>query len=305
VDATLHDPARPGATVRYPWKAGLLPLRLASVMATAAAVRREAPDVVHVHYARLGWAGPLTGRPFLVHCHGTDLRGVTPGSSWGRVTGPWLRAAAMVLYATPDLEGWARPFRQDAIFLPNPIPIPEAATERAVASQDLLVGVRLDPIKGPASIAATLAALRAIRPATTITIIGQGSEVQSALDATGGAARLIPPLAPDGMPALMADHRAAIGQMGIGAIGNYELESMAAGLPTVSIFRYPDAYDAPPPVIDEGDPVGTARRLAALLDDEPARLALAAAGKAWVRTHHAPAMVADRLLAIYRELLAR
>jgi glycosyltransferase involved in cell wall biosynthesis len=273
------------------------------VVATAAAVRREAPDLVHVHYARLGWAGPLTGRPFLLHCHGTDLRGVTPGSPWGRVTGPWLRAAAMVLYATPDLEAWARPFRRDAIFLPNPIPIPEAATR--VASRDLLVGVRLDTIKGVSSIAAILAALRAIRPATTITIIDQGSEVRSALEAAGGAVRLIPRLAPDGMPALMADHRAAIGQMGVGAIGNYELESMAAGLPTVSIFRYPDAYDAPPPVIDEGDPVGAARRLAALLDDEPARLALAAAGRTWVSTHHAPAMVADRLLAIYRELLDR
>jgi glycosyltransferase involved in cell wall biosynthesis len=93
--------------------------------------------------------------------------------------------------------------------------------------------------------------------------------------------------------------------MGIGAIGNYELESMAAGLPTVSAFHYPDAYDAPPPVIDEGDPVRSARRLASLLDDELARLTLSAAGRQWVRTHHAPAMVADRLLAIYRELLAR
>ena len=289
----------------YPWKAGLLPLRLASVVATAAAVRREAPDLVHVHYARLGWAGPLTGRPFLVHCHGTDLRGVTPGSAWGRVTGPWLRAAATVLYATPDLEAWARPFRQDAIFLPNPIPIHEAAGESAAASRDLLVGVRLDPIKGPASIAATLAALRAIRPATTVTIIDQGSEVRSTLEAAGGAARLIPRLAPDAMPALLADHRAAIGQMGIGAIGNYELESMAAGLPTVSAFHYPNAYDAPPPVIDEGDPVGSARRLATLLDDEPARLSMAAAGRLWVTSHHAPAMVADQLLKIYREVLAR
>jgi len=55
VEATLHDPAGPGSTVRYSWKAAIIPLRLASGVATAAAVRRDAPDLMDAHHTR-GWA---------------------------------------------------------------------------------------------------------------------------------------------------------------------------------------------------------------------------------------------------------
>ena len=44
-------------------------------------------ELVHIHYAYLGNIGSLGGFPYILHCHGTDLRGATP------VTRPIIRKA--------------------------------------------------------------------------------------------------------------------------------------------------------------------------------------------------------------------
>jgi len=90
VDASLVDPARPGARIRYPLKMAALPFRALALAGTALRLRRRPAELLHVHYARLGFLGALSGRPYVLHCHGTDIRGVTPRSAWGAATAPWL-----------------------------------------------------------------------------------------------------------------------------------------------------------------------------------------------------------------------
>ncbi|MGH2455818.1 MAG: glycosyltransferase family 4 protein [Candidatus Limnocylindria bacterium] len=304
IEAHLIDPARrrrgPGVARRM----ASLPIRIGALLAAAARARRLRPDIVHLHYARMGWLAALIGRPFVLTCHGTDIRGVRPGSAWGRLTAPWLARAGQVLYATPDLELWVRAFRPDARFVPNPIPLPApAATENL--GRDVFVGVRFDAVKGPRHVIRTLVRLLEVRPQTTITLVDQGHDRALALAALGDRVSVIGYVAHETLPAVLAGHRVAIGQMAVGALGNYELEAMAAGLPTVASFRYPAAYAAPPPVIDAGSPEGTAERLAALLDDEPARARLGAESRAWVAEHHGTAAIVDEVLAVYREVLAR
>ena len=302
VDADLIDPIRPGRDLRYPWKAAMLPLRAAGLLSAAARARLKTHDLVHVHYARLGVMGPLCGGPYIVHCHGSDVRGVAPSSGWGALIGPSLRRAARVVYATPDLGPWVIAFRPDARFVPNPVVLsPEQpASER----RDLLVAVRLDPIKGTFAMQEIVARVVAMRPATTVTIVDHGREVPAMLAAAGATARLISPVPHAAMPSLLAGHRAAIGQMGVGALGNYELEALGAGLVTAASFRFADAYGEPPPVVDGGSPAATGARIASLLDDELARRQLGAAGRAWVSVHHDPETIARRLAALYAEVLA-
>ena len=234
-DAVVVEPFRLRTNLRYPWKAAALPFRAAGLLGAAATVRRGHFDVVHVHYARLGMVGPLAGRPYALHVHGTDIRGVRPRSFWGRETAPLLRRAGLVYYATPDLEQWVRPFRDDAIFLPNPIETdrfrPLAADDAARPTRrDLLVGVRLAPIKGLTTILEVLRLLAAERPATTITIVAQGEGVEAARAAAGPNATIVAPASRDELAELMRGHRLALGQFLVGAMGNYEIEALSTGL---------------------------------------------------------------------------
>lgn len=297
--ATLLEPPRPGATLPYPWKAGVLPVRVLGLVAAGVGLRLRRPDLVHVHYARLGIVGPLAGRPYVLHCHGSDVRGVRPGSAWGREIGPLLRAAALVYVATPDLLPDVRAFRPDARFLPNPIDVEAFAPRAAAPTRDLLVGVRLDPIKGLDRIVETVASIVAARPSTSITVIDQGRGVADLMRVAGPNARLLPPASRDVLPAVYQDHRVAVGQALVGAMGNYELEALACGVPVLTAFHQGAAYPVPPPLAPAGDPTSAAASACRLLDDEAARRELGDAAAAWVRAQHAASAIARRLLGDY------
>jgi glycosyltransferase involved in cell wall biosynthesis len=303
--AVVIEPRRLGAGLRYPWKAVSLPFRAAGIVGAGLSLRGGRFDVIHVHYARLGMIGTLAGRPFTLHVHGTDIRGVRPGSLWGRETAPFLRRARLVYFATPDLEEWVRPFRDDAVFLPNPIEVdrfrPMIADDRArPGRRDLLVGVRLAPIKGLAAIVEVLRLLAVARPATTITIVAQGEGVAAATAAAGPNSTVVPRMARAELPELLRGHRLALGQFLVGAIGNYELEALSAGVPVVMRFDRDAAYATPPPLVNVADPQAAVDRICELLDDEAALDDLAARGPAWVDANHAAHTVATRVLDDYR-----
>jgi glycosyltransferase involved in cell wall biosynthesis len=303
MEAELVDPARPGGAGLGPARLSLLPIRLLSLAWSAFWARRLKPDLVHLHYARHGWVAPFLDVPYVLHCHGTDVRDTPPGRGWGRIVAPAMRKAAAVVYATPDLSPWVARYRPDGQFLPNPIPIPSMPVTEIGA--DVLLGARLDPVKGVDALAHLMAELLRRRPSTSVTLIAHGSGVDHLRRTLGGAATVIPPVAHSEMIGLLAGHRAAVGQMGVGALGNFELEAMAAGRPTAARFRFPDGYPVPPPVIDGVDVADVARQLAELLDDEPSRMARGEASRAWVAEHHAPSKVAERLIGIYASVLAR
>jgi glycosyltransferase involved in cell wall biosynthesis len=326
VEARLIEPWRPASRLRYPWKAAALPLRAAGIVGAGLAVKRGGFDVVHVHFARLGMIGELGGRPYTLHVHGSDIRGVMPGSLWGRETAPFMRRARLVYYATPDLREWVEPFRRDAIFLPNPIETDvfvaaaakdaETAAESAGGSsaetadgssgaphapvrRDLLVGVRLSAIKGLPAILETLRHLARSRPATTITIVAQGEGVASAVAAAGSAAIVVPRTPREELPALLRGHRLALGQLLVGAIGNYELECLASGVPVVTRFDYEGVYPSPPPIVAAASGEEAAAQIARLLDDDAALSELAGRGPAWVEANHSAVTIAGRVLADY------
>lgn len=304
VEADLIEAPHPGAGWAYPWKVATLPFRLGGLLLSGVELRGGRYDLIHVHYARLGMLGPLSGRPYVIHCHGSDIRGVRPGSAWGHEMRPFLAGAAKVFFATPDLAPWVCAFRPDATFLPNPIVVSEeeAWTDHAGKRRDLLVGVRLDATKGVAKIEQVLRALIRRRPQTSTTIIAQGPGVSFIHAAAGRDAQVCDPVAHAAMPRLFAAHRVAIGQMRVGAIGNYELEALAANVPVAASFRFPDAYPTPPPVLDGNDSQAIAGAIADLLDDERAREARAESGRSWVRQYHCPSAIAARLAADYAAL---
>jgi len=304
-DAVVLEPRRVGTRLKYPWKAAALPVRVAAIVGTGISMRRGHFDVVHVHFARLGMLGPISGRPYTLHVHGTDIRGVRPGSAWGREVAPFLRRARLVYYATPDLREWVEPFRPDAIFLPNPIetdlfsPLePAPADDRA--RRDLLVGVRLSAVKGLATILDVIGRVVAARPGTTITIVGQGGGVAQAMALAGPDAILARRVARADLPDLIRGHRLALGQFLVGTFGNYELEAEACGVPVVMGFDRWAAYDSKPPIVAAATGEEAAARICDLLDDADTLARLAALGPSWVVANHAAGMIAARVLGDYR-----
>ncbi len=296
--AFVLDPPKPGARIPFPWKLVAAPIRLAATSAAVARIHLARVDLVHVHYATQAFVGTLTSRPYLVHCHGTDIRSSNPDSPWGRYLSFVLRGAAIVLYATPDLASDIEPYRADAVFLPNPIDV-ELFSPAREADRDLLIGVKLDEVKGAmVAIESAVEVLRR-RPSTTITVINSGSLTRVARDRLGDRVSFVEPQAHAEMPNLLRRHRVTLGQFKLGILSQYELEAMATGLTVIADLRHPNPLASPAPIGHASTAAECADHILALLDDEPERQRRADAGRAWVERHHAAEVVVDRLDSLY------
>jgi glycosyltransferase involved in cell wall biosynthesis len=298
-DARFVDVPKIAARWPYPWKLAAFPARLAWLAGLGLRLRRNRVDLVHIHYASQAVLGPLSSRPYVVHCHGTDVRGATPTSRWGRSIAPWLRRAVGVVYATPDLEPWVRSFRSDALLLPGPVDTNVFRPQLAEPTADVLVSTRLDPIKGADQIVAAARDLLRRRPSTTFTVIDQGSETGAMRAALGSSGRFLPPQPHSSMPELLARHRVFVGQFGLGIVSQAEVEALAAGVPVVSRLESRYAADAPP-IVGSGNGREAAAQMERLLDGSADRAQVASTGRAWAIQHRSIPAITGRLLEQYR-----
>ena len=308
IKAILVEPKAHGASRGRRLSILFIPVRAFDLARTIVAIRRVRPSLVHVHNARHAIVAPFCGVPYVVHCHGTDIRGVRPGKGWGRVLKPILDRAALVLVSTFDLLEDARGFAPGARYLPNPVDVDLFArpVDAPPPERDVLVGVSLKAVKGPELITAVARGIKAQRPSTTFTVVDLDGDASAELARSLGAdTKLVPRTTRDALPGLLHNHRVAIGQMYLGALGVYELECLAAEVPVVMSARWNRRFEEPAPIID-GDTAAelTPRALKPLIDEDDRR-ARADAGVAWVRKWHGPEQVIHQLLTYYREVSGR
>jgi glycosyltransferase involved in cell wall biosynthesis len=291
-----------GGRLPLPLKALFLPARLIEGARANRAIKRGRYDIVHIHVAYMGWLGIIGRYPYVLHTHGQDTRANLrhPLKSW--ITRRALEKARLVFYSTPDLGPVVHPVRPDAVFLPNPVD-----TERFRPSGKppgerprVLIMSRLDRIKGIDKALAVAARLRALVPDVHVDAFAWGEMQDEVRDA---GVNLVPTVPYDEMPDLLNRYHVAIGQFHLGILSMSELEAMACGVPLVGEFRYPDVYDAQPPLIADDDPEGIAQQIAALLRDYDALSARAEEGRAWTVTHHDYLHVTRALLEHYTKLV--
>lgn len=279
-------------------KALALPARAAELVRVHRHVAAGDFDVVHIHYAYLGMLGALGRYPYVLHCHGTDVRLGLRDAIRRPLVLRALAGAALVLVATPDLLPIVRRVRPDATFLPDPVNTHLFFPGPAEAARDVLVHAALSDVKRTDIALAAIRRLRELRPGLTATAVDYGPNRDRYRGEPG--IDYVEPRPHEAMADLVREHRLVLGQFGIGSLGMAELETMACGRPVACHFEHSDAYAQPPPVIASRDPEVIAGRLVALLDDPAGRRALGAIGQEWTERTHGGRRVAAALDELYR-----
>jgi glycosyltransferase involved in cell wall biosynthesis len=244
--------------------------------------------------------GVLGKFPYILHCHGSDVREITP------FTRPMieraLRKAGKVYYTTPDLASYVLARRPDAEFLPNPVDSDQfRPLTPARDSKSVYVCCSLTDIKGTPRILDACRRLAAQRPDITITAIAGGpyTEAFAALPNV----RLIPFGQRSALPETISQHGVVIGQVLLGVIGMAELEAMACARPVIAWYTHDRAYDEPPPLIRAVDGYDIASNVIRLVDDADARQVTGDAARAWVERHHNLAEAAEQVEAAAYEVI--
>ncbi|MFN0145526.1 MAG: glycosyltransferase family 4 protein [Dehalococcoidia bacterium] len=258
-------------------------------------------DVVHIHYAYLGMLGVLGKFPYILHCHGSDVREITP------FTRPMieraLERASRVFYATPDLAEYVLERRPDAEFLPNPVDSGQFAPRSPASEKDgVYICCGLTDIKGASRLLDACRRLAHERPDIRFTALA-GGEYTEAFGALPNVT-LIPHQPRERLPQVISRHGLVVGQMLIGAVGMAELESVACARPLITWFRHSRAYAEPPPFVRAVDGADIAMAIARLVDDPAERQRLGDAGRDWVQRFHSLEEASERVEQAACQMLA-
>lgn len=290
-----------GARLPTPIKPVTAPLRAFDWLDIVRRVRAGNYDLAHIHYAYLGNLGRLGHFPYILHCHGTDLR------DQSAFTRPLVRSAlshaSHVFYATPDLWPYLRDLRPDAEFLPNPIDLERFAPASPPSTgTGVFICCALTEIKGAGTILGACSLLAGRRPDIRVTAYAGGSyaprfEALPNVTLIGRQPRWK-------LPALINQHAVVAGQMKLGTAGMAELEALACGRPVVTWFNAPGAYPEPPPFASVSSAEEMAREIELLVDNPAARDAAGSAGRAWVAKYHDLDRIAARVEAVARAISA-
>ena len=193
---------------------------------------------LHVHY---GYFAALTpGLPYSLHLHGGDLLMDLHGGLKTRLTLSAIARALRVVVSTPNLLPIARQFREDAVYIPNPMAIPDWRPHQVSRpAPHIMLLSKMDPLKGWPLQIGVIRALRDRLPGLTFSFCsdGQLAEPERAamtrdLVAIGGQPRTF--MSREAFVAQVISSDFALGQLELGALGMSELEAMAAALPTIA-----------------------------------------------------------------------
>ena len=281
----------------------LLPGRLRETAEINRYIHRNHFDVVHLHWAYMGWMGILGRYPYLLHCHGFDLTRNLRWPFMGWLTRQALKNAQRVFYSTPDLMAPAARVRPDSVFIPNPINLLNFRPAKASTGKGrrILMISRFEAKKGPETALAMIRELKRRDPSVQVDAFRWGVLASQLADPR--LMNLIPTVPYRDMPALLSSYDIVVGQFKLGIVSMSELEAMACGRPVVSHFNYPEVYDEPPPIFSTRDAEEGAEILARLVEDEQMRREAGERGRAWVEGHHDYAKVAQLVEGHYREVL--
>jgi len=314
--------------LRHPMRATLLaPLMLPPFIARLWAVAaREArdfrPDVVHAHWwMPSGWIASRIGVPYVITCHGTDVR-LLESSLWRKLAMPVFHRASAVTTASGFLArdiGRYFPGVADRLSVTS-MPMDLEMFERGARAQKaspprVLFAGNLIASKGVDVLIEAMALLRARSVPSQLRIIGSGPEERQlrALAATRGLGDAIswsPFVSQRELPneygAATVTVLASRGQAeGLGLVlaeallaGSAVIGTAAGGIPEVVVDERTGL------IAKDGDASDLARQIERLLGDAALRERTIANGRALVREQHAPVAAGVRVAALY-EMVAK
>jgi glycosyltransferase involved in cell wall biosynthesis len=308
-----------GGTLRSPLAALAFPgFLLAFRLAVRRAIGEFSPDVVHAHWwIPGGWFASRGETPYLITCHGSDVRLLERGDLVRRIALPVFRRAARITtvsrFLAEDIQRMLPALEAGVEVAPMPVDVSgwlEGARSPKVDPPRLLYAGNLVPSKGVDVLLRAVAELTRRGVACELKILGAGP-ARPSLEALAGELGIASRTtwAPFVPQARMAGEYGASTVTVLPSRGRAEglgltlVEALLAGCSVVGTA----AGGIPEVVVHEqtgliardGDPADLADQIQRLLRDAPLRARLTRAGKEHVLRTYAPEAAIGRFLEFY------
>jgi glycosyltransferase involved in cell wall biosynthesis len=303
----VYEPSLKGGFAPLPVKLAFMPKRIFALRHIIGSLNTNHYDIVHIHWASYGVLGLVSRVPFIVHCHGTDVRARLKHPLYRPILTTVLRRAAAVLCVTPDLLPIVRAIRPDAIFSPGPIDteqfVPgETGHLYSPDSWTIMLFARLDPEKGTETAMQGIVRFADRHPGVHVRLLDRGLLKAEYRRRYGQRFEFSPYVADDEVPRLLQSADVIVGQFS-GALGLSELQAMSCAKPLIASFCYEDAYPTPPPLCNATSPEEVDGHLENLFQHREVATALGSRARTWVISNHDKKALVTRLETLYESLV--
>jgi len=303
----VYEPSLRGGFAPLPVKLTLMPERIFDLRRIVGSLNTSHYDIVHIHWASYGVLGLVSRLPFIVHCHGNDVRDRLKYPLYRQILITLLRRAAAVLCVTPDLLPYVRAIRPDAIFSPGPID-----TEQFVPGQSghhhlpdswtIMLFARFDPEKGTETAIQGIVRFADRHPGVHVRLLDKGPQKAEYRRRYGERFEFFPVVADDEVPRLLQSADVIVGQFS-GALGLSELQAMSCAKPLIASFCYGDAYPISPPLCNATSPEEVDEHLENLFQHREVATALGGKARNWVISNHDKKALVTRLETLYESIV--
>jgi glycosyltransferase involved in cell wall biosynthesis len=303
----VYQPDLSAGRAALPIKLALMPRRLFDLRHVVGDLSPRAFDIAHIHWASYGILGLLSHIPFIVECHGSDVRYRLQQPLLRAMLAPILRRAASVHCITPDLLPIVQTLRPDALFFPGPVATAQFAPPTEPRPQrpwTILLFTRLDPDKGPEIAIEGVMRFARRHPATRVQLLDWGPLSEEYRRLYGQRCEFLAPVAQHEVPRLIQGADVVVGQFKLGILSFCELQAMSCARPVIVSFRYPAAYLKPPPICHTHNAEEIDEQLESLFQHPEQCAAIGKQARDWVVNHHDARMLALRLEKHYQAILS-
>ena len=275
-------------------------------------LKKEKPNIVHVHYLSTSLYALFARTEYVLHVHGSDIRGLSDNLKTCSIKEKLsrkfkiyvLKKAQLVFYSTPNLKVDVDTVRKDAIFIPNPVKI-ESHSKKEYEFKDnkinILFFAALWERKGADIVFPALKELNDIY-GVKINIVCLNFGYQKDNYNKYEFVNYIGKVPHKDINKLISQFDIIIGQLKVGAIGVSELEVMMHGIPLVSNFRYNEFYSEECPLISCDNSADVVKEVQKLIENIELRKEVAEKQLEWVNRYHSDMNVALKLLDIYNTI---
>lgn len=305
----IFEPNLDGAAASLPVKLSMMPKRVLNLRQVLGDLRPSHYDLVHIHWASYGILGLASQIPYIVECHGSDVRHRLQHPAHRFLLKAIFRRAAGVHCITPDILPIVQSVCPDAHFFPSPVdtdrfsPEDEASEDYQARPWTILLFMRLDPIKGAEIAAEGIARFVEHHPDVRVQLLDWGRLKETFKQKYSNYFEFMPHISPTEVQNVIRSADVVVGQCKVGALGLSELQAMSCAKPVIASFSYPEAYPTPPPICQATNAEKIHAHLENLFQDREMAKDLGQRARTWAISNHGRQQLAVRLEKCYRSIL--
>jgi len=307
---SLYHPNLEGSGASLPVKIAKMPGRLLNLRDIVKKLRPDMFDLVHIHWASYGLPGLTSGIPFVIECHGDDVRHRLRKPLFCIPLRTFLRKASAVICITPDILPVVREVVPEAIFLPAPIDTTMFSPDTDEQTKNknshpctILLFTRLDPDKGCDIAVQGIENFKEHHTGVRVKLLDWGLLKDVYKQRYQGRFEFIPPVPLDEVHTLILSADIIVGQMASGALGLSELQAMSCGKPVITSFLYDNEYPTPPPRFQATNAEEIEQHLEHLYQHPETGVELGQRARAWIVKNHSTQVLTDRLEELYSSII--